>query len=135
MDIQDLVNLGSLRISRRFEGDIALARGDSELKPRGVGEAAVAADEEYDVLSAIIAALNDRFGADLTEADKVFLEAVVEDLSKDEGLQKSFKANPPNTVKNVFDEKVSDLMYDRLSSNEKFVTKFMNDKDFARELI
>ncbi len=135
MDIQDLVNLGSLRISRRFEGDIGLVRGDSELKPRGVGEAAVAADEEYDVLSAIIAALNDRFGADLTEADKVFLEAVVEDLSKDEGLQQALEVNPADTVKNVFNEKVAELMFDRLSSNEKFVTKFANDGDFQRELI
>jgi len=133
--IQDLVNIDSLRISRTSQGDIALARGPAELKPRGVDSPAGPPDEELDILSAIIETLNERFGANLTDEDKIFLEGVMHDLQLDETLGTIFQVNPPATVRGEFTERLSNTMVSKVKTHENFVKKYFDDEDFQHDLI
>jgi type I restriction enzyme R subunit len=133
--IQDLVNIDSLRISRTSQGDIGLVSGQTELKPRGVDDIAGAAEEDVDILSAIIETLNERFGANLTDEDRLFLEGVMHDLQLDESLGTIFKVNPPATVRGEFADRLTNNMIAKVTTHEEFVQKYLDNQDFQQDLI
>jgi len=133
--IQDLVNIDSLRISLTSDGDIDLSRGESELKPRGVDDAAGPPEEELDVLSAIIETLNDTYGAELTDEDKLFLESVLVDMQMDESLANIFEVNPPATVRGEFTDRVTESMIGKVNTHRQFVTRYLDNPPFQQDLI
>jgi len=77
--LDDEVALEYYRLQKMTEGKIELTKDtDSKIKP--VSEAGTRKDkEEYALLSEIIRLLNDRFGTDFTEADKLFFDQIEEE--------------------------------------------------------
>ena len=70
-----------------------------------------ATDDEIYLLSNIVQDLNDNYGTDLTEKDKVDIERIHSKLRADEGLQSAVNAN--NTRENIkikFDSVVDTLI-------------------------
>ena len=78
--IQDMVNIDSLRISQTSEGGIALINKDAELPSRGVDSIIGVIEEDLDSLSVIIETLNETYGANLTDEDKLFLGTLLDSL-------------------------------------------------------
>ncbi|MGH2655006.1 MAG: type I restriction endonuclease subunit R, partial [Actinomycetota bacterium] len=79
MDLGDQVAMTHLRVVRTGDHDISLERGGGVL--RAFGEGGPAGYEDLrEPLSELIHRLNERFGADLSEADRLHLEGIVADL-------------------------------------------------------
>ena len=133
--IQDMVNIDSLRISQTSEGDISLIKKEAELKSRAVESITGAGDEDVDTLSAIIETLNDTYGADLTDEDKLFLGALIDTLHADENLETVFKVNPPENVKSVFAERLTESMIDKVNTHKAFADRFFGDDHFQQDVI
>ena len=133
--IQDMVNIDSLRISQTSEGDISLIKKEAELKSRAVESITGAGDEDLDTLSAIIETLNDTYGADLTDEDKLFLGALIDTLHADENLETVFKVNPPENVKSVFAERLTESMIDKVNTHKAFADRFFGDDHFQQDVI
>ena len=133
--IQDMVNIDSLRISQTSDGGIALINKEAELPSRGVDSITGANEDDLDTLSAIIETLNDTYGANLTDDDKLFLGSLLDTLHADENLENVFKVNPPENVKSVFADRLMESMIGKVNSNKAFADRFFNDDHFQKDVI
>jgi len=112
-EVQDAVDLDSFRIQQTFKGQIELEEKNG--KPPGIGSGVSPrqTEEDRDLLSHIIQTLNNTFGADLTEEDKVDIERIKVKLEENEELQAVMI--PENTLENIrikFDSVVDSLLLD-----------------------
>ncbi len=119
------------RLQKIKEGTIELVKGETgELS--GTSEAGLkrAKDEEA-LLSEIITILNDRFGTEFEEADKLFFEQIEAELLEDETLQIQAKVNKLDTFKFAFDDKFIDKLISRMDQNQEIFEKILEDKSFG----
>ncbi len=129
--LDDEVALEYYRLKKIAEGDITLQKeGSAPLKP--VSEAGDRDEKEQHArLSEIIRLLNDRFGTDFTEADKLFIDSIEEELMLDEKLNVQARNNPIENFKFGFEDLFIAKLVDRMDQNEEIFNKIMEDKAFA----
>lgn len=96
--------------------------------PTEVGTGMVKEDKAP--LSEIIEILNDRFGTNFTEADRLLFEQVKEDAKADGDVRQKAKANTFDNFSLAMRPKISDLMVERMEQNQSIVTKYLDQKDF-----
>ncbi|PIV12380.1 MAG: hypothetical protein COS48_01065, partial [Candidatus Omnitrophica bacterium CG03_land_8_20_14_0_80_43_22] len=87
--------------------------------------------DEYALLSEIINLLNDRFGTDFTEADKLFFDQIEEEMVMDEKLGVQAKTNTIDNFKYGFEDVFIAKLVDRMDQNQDIFNKIMDDKAFA----
>ncbi len=87
--------------------------------------------EEYARLSEIIKLLNDRFGTDFTEADKLFFDQIEEEMVMDEKLGVQAKTNTIDNFKYGFEDVFIAKLVDRMDQNQDIFNKIMDDRAFA----
>uniref|UniRef100_UPI0028EB0FFD hypothetical protein n=1 Tax=uncultured Selenomonas sp. TaxID=159275 RepID=UPI0028EB0FFD len=83
-------------------------------------------------LSEIIRSLNERLGTNFTEMDKV-LEQLVDDMSADEEMVLRAK-NTLDLFKIVYDANIMDIVLRRMTQNQEFCEKYLEDDDFRSEI-
>ena len=76
--------------------------------------------------------MKERFITVFTEGDKVVIERLKEQLAKDEAINASMRANPPEKVRLTFDEKAKDLLQDLVDSNFHFYKKVTDDERLGK---
>ncbi len=130
-DLGDDVALEYYRLQKMAEGGIGLQKdSDAAIKP--MSEAGTKKDkEELARLSEIINLLNDRFGTDFTEADKLFFDQIEEEMVLDEKLGLQAQTNTIDNFKYGFEEIFVDKMVERMDQNQDIFNKVMDDKAFA----
>jgi type I restriction enzyme R subunit len=127
----DEVALEYYRLQKMAEGSIELQK-DSGVGINPVTEAGTKKDkEEYALLSEIIKLLNDRFGTDFTEADKLFFDQIEEEMVMDEKLGVQAKTNTIDNFKYGFEDVFISKLVDRMDQNQDIFNKIMDDKAFA----
>ncbi len=131
-EIQQAITMDSYTVRPTWAGKIALERGERELPPIQPKGAAGGGPEAMEALSRIIEELNQRFGTDFTEEDKVFIEQLERRLAEDPALTASVRVNPPENARLTFDYVVTDRLQDMVDSNFKFYKRVTDDRDFAR---
>ncbi len=134
-EVQDQIDLDSLNMRPTFTGDIELERGKGEVEPVKKPGQAMPLPEHLEALSAIIAELNERFGADLTDEDKVTIGHLEDLLQADETLKASIRVNPPETARLAFDTIVQDRLQEIVDTNFKLYKRVADDDAFARVLV
>lgn len=129
--LEDEVALEYYRLRKVAEGSIPLQPGTfAPLKP--VTEAGEREDkEQYAKLSEIIKILNERFGTDFTEADRLFFDQIEEEMVLDEKLALQAKNNPIENFKFGFEDMFLEKLVDRMDQNQDIFNKIMEDKLFA----
>jgi len=130
-EIQQKIDMESFRLQRTYGGKIVLERGQSEVSPIETKSGRLSPDE-IEALSIIIRELNERFGTDFTEQDKVFIRDLEERLAKDPALRASVKVNPPENARLTFDHVVTDRLQDMMDTNFKFYKRVTDDHEFAK---
>ena len=86
LQLTDELAMEYYRLEKIADGTIELQKEDGELD--GLTEAGIKrAKEEKAPLSQIINVLNDRFGTDFTEADRLFFDQMEADLLLDDKLK------------------------------------------------
>jgi type I restriction enzyme, R subunit len=131
MQLSDEVALEYYRLQIIKEGAIELIKGeDGELS--GTSEAGLKRhkDEEA-LLSEIIDVLNDRFGTEFEEADKLFFDQIEAELMLDETLQSQAKVNKIDTFKYAFEDLFISKLLDRMDQNQEIFEKILEDKAFG----
>ncbi|MBP7795884.1 MAG: DEAD/DEAH box helicase family protein [Elusimicrobiales bacterium] len=129
--IGDEVALEYYRLQKIAEGQITLQKdSDTAIKP--ITEAGTRKDkEEYAPLSEIIKLLNERFGTDFTEADKLFFDQIEEEMVLDEKLGIQAKNNTIDNFKYGFEDIFISKLVERMDQNQDIFNKIMDDKTFA----
>lgn len=88
------------------------------------------AKDEKAPLSEIIEVLNERFGTEFTEEDRLFFQQIKERASKNEQVIQTALANPLDKFELGIRKLVEDFMIERMGENDKIVTRYMADRDF-----
>ena len=130
-EIQQNIDMESYRIRQQQEGQISLVRGDGQLDPQGAKDHTKPMDE-LEVLSRIIQELNDRFGTDFSEEDKVFIRQLEDHLAEDPALVNSIRVSPLENARLTFDHVVTDRLQDMVETNFKFYKRVTDDHQFAK---
>jgi len=130
LNLQDDVSLEYYRLQRISSGPIDLSGGQANTvkSPTDVGTGK--ATDEKAPLSAVITVLNDRFGTDFTEEDRLFFEQIKEKASKDQQVIETALANPKDKFKIGIRKLIEGLLIQRLDENDKIVTRYVEDQDF-----
>ena len=127
----DEVGLQYYRLQRVFSGAIELREGEGEYgvkSPTDVGTGK--AKEEKAPLSEIIEVLNDRFGTNFTEEDRLFFEQIKEKAANTPEVVRLRQANPFDKFQLGLRQMLEDLMIQRMSENDAIVSRYMDDKAF-----
>lgn len=128
VEVQDAVDLDSLRLQETFSGSKSLRKEDGEVYPIGDGKHKMV-KEDRDLLSRIIETLNETCGAELTEEDKVDLEHIRGKVESDEGL--IAVRNPDNSPENIrikFEEVVDSVLLDFVHTKLELYKKMTDPK-------
>ena len=126
----DEVALQYYRLERVFSGGIEVKEGEAEYikSPTEVGTGG--AKDEQVPLSEIIEILNERFGTQFSEEDRLFFQQIKEKACKSEQIVRTALANPLDKFELGIRKLVEDLMIERMVENDRIVTRYMDDKEF-----
>lgn len=131
LHLDDEVALEYYRLQKIKDGVIPLEKGE-EGELSGVTEAGLKRPKDEEApLSEIINVLNDRFGTEFEEADRLFFEQIEAELIEDETLQTQAKVNKIDTFKFAFDDKFIDKLIGRMDQNRVIFEKILEDKMFG----
>jgi type I restriction enzyme R subunit len=133
-ELQHFVDLESVRLVQTVSASIRPQQGRGVLEPltpRGAGQKP---EEQLEPLSEILKLLNERFGTDFTEEDKVFLQVLEQKLSDDPGLAASLAVNTRENARLTFEHKMRDAVQDMIDTNFKFYKQINDKPHFARFL-
>ena len=133
-DISDNIDLDSLRIQKTFEKIEDLERTDSILEaPDFSGGTQV--DPVLDLLSEIINQVNNTYGVNLTEDDKIDIERLKERLSSNTEIKKYMTGqNTEDNKKNFFKEQFDGMMVDYINERFDFYKK-MDENPSMKNMI
>lgn len=81
-------------------------------------------------LSEIITVLNERFGTDFSEEDRLFFQQIKEKAAKDEQIIQTALANPLDKFQLGVRKLIEDLFIQRMADNDEIVTRYMDDQEF-----
>ena len=127
IDILNSVDLESFRIQQTFSGKIDLEDGEKGGKFKGpdVGKSKGVMEPELDFLSVIINQINEVYGSEITDQDKLDLEAMKNKVVADEGLRKVMNGDNSETNKR---QKFNDVL-------DKTIMSFFNERfDFFKKI-
>ncbi len=130
--LSDEISMEYYRLEKIKEGNINLQK-DSGITIKPISEAGTKKDkDEFGRLSEIIKLLNDRFGTDFTEADRLFFDQIEEEMILDEKLGVQAKSNTIDNFKYGFEDIFLNKLVDRMDQNQDIFNKIMEDKPFAK---
>lgn len=131
MKLTDEVALEYYRLQKIKDGGIDLTTGE-EGALDGLSEAGIKrSKEEKALLSEIIDVLNERFGTEFEEADRLFFEQIEAELVKDATLQTQARVNQLDTFKYAFEEMFIDKLIERMDQNQEIFEKVLEDQSFG----
>ena len=133
-EIQEQIDIESFRVQRMSSGKLVLPRGVGILDPIQEKTPAGKDEEHVDALSEIIRRLNERFGVNLTEADRVTLRHVAQRLEDDNALDASARANTRENVRLTFEHKFNDVFQEIINSNFDLYRRATDDESFGTAL-
>ncbi|HEY6287287.1 MAG TPA: type I restriction endonuclease [Ktedonobacteraceae bacterium] len=135
LEIQQNIDIESYRIKQTSKGSITLPRGAKELEPIGPKEIYTLGHDELEPLSQILRDLNEHFGTDFTEDDKLCLVELEQRLEYNTALEASVRVNPPENARLTFDHVVNDLLQDMIDGHFKFYKHVNDDPEFAKTFL
>jgi type I restriction enzyme R subunit len=128
--VGDEVALQYYRLERVYAGPIDLREGEAAYvkSPTEVGTGR--AKDEKAPLSEIIEVLNERFGTQFSEEDRLFFQQIKEKACKSEQVIQTAMANPLDKFELGIRKLIEEMMIERMGENDKIVTRYMADQDF-----
>ncbi len=131
MKLTDEVALEYYRLQKINDGSIDLVAGEND-ELDGLTEAGIKRDkEDKATLSEIIEILNNRFGTEFVEADRLFFEQIETELMQDITLQTQARVNKLDTFKYAFEEMFINKLVDRMDQNQEIFEKIIEDQSFG----
>ena len=123
-EVVDAVDLDSFRIQETFEGEIDLLPEDAVLPGVPTEARPAGRESEMDFLSNIVSNLNETFGIDLTEKDRIRVEEIVREVQADEGVRavmagNNSMGNKRHKVHQVIDSRILDQVHHSIDLYKK----------------
>jgi type I restriction enzyme, R subunit len=135
-EVTDQIDMDSYRIQLTSSGEIKLLAEDGTLKPISALGTGALREEERAPLSEIIQYINDHYGTDFTDSDKVryFAEDMERRLTDREGLRNALDPAVNPAVENrklAFGDFFSETLEDMITTNVEIYKKITDDPNFG----
>lgn len=134
IEVLQAIDIDSYRIRQTSSGKATPERGDPNLDPMAGVVRGAKSDDLPEVLSQIIQQLNERFGIELTEADRVTIEYVQEQISQNTAVSESIEVNPMDKARLTFDLVAEDIIQGVYKSNFNFYRQVNDNQAFKEAL-
>lgn len=138
-EVLQAIDMDTYKVQKIAETNVPLENKDGEIEPMGKGGGGKIVDEEeHDPLSKIIKEINERYGTNFNDSDKVILNSLSLKLLKSEVLQGSVKNNSKDAAKIKFEELFQDELVGMLDNHFNLYQKLDQSpelKKFVQEKV
>ena len=134
LDLGAEVELTHLQLEQTFEGSVSLGQEEEGVVTAIYSGTGRRHEPEASPLSQIVDRLNERFGLKLTEADRLHLDGIAQELIDDEIVQRQAAANSMDNFGVRFPEHFQDAVVDRLSGAEGFTYQLLGNEDLSEQV-
>lgn len=123
------IDLDSYKLQHQFTTDLKLDPSNAGMQGMNPGGAAKPAEEEYEWLAKIIKVLNDTFGMDISEDDKVELAKVKNNVFLNDELMSYFNTkNSKDNIKDKFSDTLDEEFLNFINGKLELYNKLTEDK-------
>lgn len=139
VEVLEAIDMETYKIDRKGETNVELENKEGELDPMGKGKSKAGGnDDEADALSKIIKEINERYGTNFNDSDKVILNDLSARLLKSAILQGSVQNNSKDSAKLKFDQLFQDELVGMLDNHFNLYQKLDQSpelKKFVQEKV
>lgn len=129
IEVLEQVDLDSYKIQKSFEGKLDLVAEDNAMYGQNANGSSIPEPQEIDLLSNIIKILNDTYGLNLTNEDKVDFEHIKNKIHQNDGLMSFFnKGNSKDNIRDKFEEELDNILLDFVNNKLELYNKLSEDK-------
>jgi len=132
VEIQENISIDLYVVQRTSSGKITLPRGTTTIEPMGPQGDYILSPQRVEPLSQIIRTLNERFGTNFSDEDKLCIRELEERLASNRALDAALRANTRDNARLTFDHVVGDLLQDMVDGHFRFYKKVTDDPAFAQ---
>lgn len=134
-DVSDAIDLDSLRIQKIHEHVEEPVRGYNVINPPGFGGAAVQ-ETKYDLLSEILNQVNQTYGVNLTDEDKLDLSKLQKRLTDDPEVEKYMNGNNnEDNRRNFFEKQFEERLLDSVNESLDFYKKMEENPEMKHFIL
>lgn len=129
---QENIMLTHLRNQKIAEHNIDLSDGESITvsSPSDVGTKK--AEDKKVPLSILIQTLNERFGTDFTDEDRLFFEQILQKAQQHDEVVRKAKTNSYDKFELGIKEIIKNIMMQRIQENDDIVSRYLDDDEFQK---
>ena len=135
VDITDKVILQYYKLENKGKETIYLEDEESIGVNIRVSGGGTVKEEETDLLSNIINRLNDKFGTNFSESEKLAVEQIRNNLKNDEDLKLKAMVNSYEVFKHAFEPTFTDRVIAEYNKNTDFYGRILQDESFRNNLM
>lgn len=129
LDVLGEVELDSYKIQHQFTKNLDLVSENGEMYGMTPGGASGKEEDELDMLTHIIKVLNDTFGIDLTDEDKVEFKKMKDKIYSNEELMGFFnKNNSRDNIQDKFSEEIDNELLNFINTKLELYNKLSEDR-------
>ncbi|BBI60551.1 hypothetical protein HSBAA_18570 [Vreelandella sulfidaeris] len=136
IDVSEL-ELDSYRLTKRAEQQLSLEEesGDYGLKPISDVGSGKPHDPETQLLNEIIERLNDLYGADISDGDKLhFANGIADRIERDDAVMAQINHHDETQVMHgLFPKRVTDAVLDAMNDHEKLSMPLLENEETGRQ--
>jgi len=136
IDLDNDVTLTYYRMDKTFEGPVSLPVGEQQFLggPSDVGTGKPPEDN-LSPLSAVIDAINKRFGTDFAEGDRLLMVQALDDLSNNSALGTQARTNTLYNFRHAFEPAAIDAILIRNQRNGEITEQFLGNPELRRMMV
>ena len=128
-DVTSSIDLEYFRIEKKHETKIELEEADGELKPIGEDPISLPPEEVKELLSDIIKVINESYGTNLLEEDRIKLEKFHRRIKDSEEFRKVYEGDNTETGKrHIFDRVFEKVKLTLVEEDLEFYNKISDKK-------
>ena len=123
------IDLDSYKLQHLFTVDLELQTANTAMQGMTPGGPAKPADDEFEWLTKIIKVLNDTFGIEVTEDDKVEIARMKENIYSNDDLMSYFNTrNSKDNIKDKFSDSIDNELLNFINTKLELYNKLSEDK-------
>lgn len=128
-EVLDEVDLESYKLQHQFTTDLVLESSNTGMKGMTPGGDGKTPEDENEWLTKIIKVLNDTYGVDLKEEDKVDFEKMRENIYSNDELMSYFNnQNSKDNIQDKFNEEIDSELLNFINNKLELYNKLSDDK-------
>ncbi len=128
-EVLEEIDLDSYKLQHQFTTDLALQSNNTAMQGMTPGSDVKKVDEEFEWLTKIIKVLNETFGLDLKEEDKVEFERMRKNIYANTELMSFFNnQNSKDNIQDKFNEEIDNELLNFINTKLELYNKLSEDK-------